>query len=611
MKPIGKTILQILSIICFGFIISALLIIYDSPAKGYELSFYGSVSPIVWTFLVLSILVGIVVIVNQIFTANRKSRWWLIGSVLILSSFVVITIIPPLRGYVTYGTGDILGHAGIIKDMIASGHIQPDNFYPVIHILITFLSEILNINFVAVMNYFPVLYVFLFSLGIYLVSTAIFPNWRQTLIATASGCLLIAWGSISYGTRYGIFPTSLATLTVPLVLFLYLNKRSRPYVVLLFIMLFLFPFYHPFATVMLCVILLGIELSKILHNYLITRKRKQIDVAGIVLHRISILPAIFLFIVFFLWFSERRELSGLVTNFVYFLTGEQTSFQAGQMIDKLVKLNYFNLDGILLGIKMFGDHIIYAFLSIFAIVFVFRTIKKSNEEWIGKVSGIVTCFLVSVVLLFVMLIQNLGFTPFREFGFLSMFSTLLGGLALYNYFIKGKRIRSIWFEIIVVIILSVTGIIGVFHTYNSPYTMRPNDQVTKMQIDGFTYAFQFSDQRSFFPSFTTTSDYRYAEFILGSSAAHLRTDVTGKYWLEGYFISDHFNYRKQQLLGESLDQDEYIVLNTRDVLCYTELWPQIDEFNIDDFAKFDNDRSITKLYSNNEFWVYRVASMKD
>jgi hypothetical protein len=608
----------ICAIASFMLLVAALLlIILESPASGYELSFYGSVSPLIWVFLIISIIGGIIIIVHQAFADNKKSHWWLVGFVVLMLNYFIITIMPALRGYVLYGSGDILSHAGTIQDLVSTGHFEPDNFYPITHILAAQLAQICSIDYIVVMNYAPAVFAFLYMLGLYLLSTAMLQNRGQVLLVTVSGALLIAWGHISLGSRYGLFPTSMALLMVPFILYLYFKhfdtskKMAIEFSVLLILMLVLFPFFHPFATVMLCLTFIIIELSKVLYTRITMDRGVNKGNPISPMHRVSIFPAVLLFIVFFMWMSERQTFAGPIQNVYTYFSGELAASSRGAMMsESLGKLGLAMFDTVILGLKMFGDHAIYAILGIIGAVIIMKSVFSSRDVQSGNLFTFVGCFAICALALLIMLPQNLGFTPMRVLGFISIFSTVLGGFALYELFKKRDRYKAIY-ATVVILIIAFTAVIGVFHTYNSPYTMRPNDQITEMEMRGFYWAFSYSDQDSSFISFTTTSDYRFADAILGRSAAEERRDIQRKPWLEGYFIQDHFNYSQYQTFGESFDKDKYIVITKRDVLCYTELWPQIERFNEGDFAKLETDPSVNKLYSNSEVKAYRVLGLKE
>jgi len=87
---------KVLTIFCFILISLSVFIAYTNPAKGYEPSIYKSTPPLVWIFLIISILGGLTLIVHQVYSKEYESNnFWLFGF-LILIFFVVWSLSPRL-----------------------------------------------------------------------------------------------------------------------------------------------------------------------------------------------------------------------------------------------------------------------------------------------------------------------------------------------------------------------------------------------------------------------------------------------------------------------------------------------------------------------------------
>ena len=59
-------------------------------------------------------------------------------------------------------------------------------------------------------------------------------------------------------------------------------------------------------------------------------------------------------------------------------------------------------------------------------------------------------------------------------------------------------------------------------------------------------------------------------------------------------------------LWKFYSDDKYLLTNKLMKLFYLELWPKINRFNQDDFAKLNNDITVDKIYFNGEFDIYCV-----
>ena len=140
-----ESMTKLLAIVGFGLITIGIFLLYNSPAEGYELSIYSATPVLVWVFLLTSLSIGLLIIIQQAF-ASQRDNFWLIGFFLAALAIFVILIIPPLRGYLSFGSGDSLVHIGIINDLMANAHLGEGNFYPITHILVAMISQIRGIS---------------------------------------------------------------------------------------------------------------------------------------------------------------------------------------------------------------------------------------------------------------------------------------------------------------------------------------------------------------------------------------------------------------------------------------------------------------------------------
>jgi len=594
---------SLISIVCFILIAAALILIHSSPAHGYELSLYSSVSPLVWVFLILSVVGGLTIIANEAFAGDRQSHWWLAGLAVLILAYIVISIIPPLRGYVIYGRGDILTHAGWVKDMLSVGNIATYDYYPVLHTLIAQVSEIFGIDYITVMNYLPSLFALLHVISIYLLSKTVLSNRGQVLMATACGTLLVAWGNITLATRYGCFPTSLSTLIVPLVLFIYFKAKDTrlfQYQVMLIILLVLMPFFHPLCAAMLILFFIIIEISPVLFRSVIGVQRIGQNSFNTVRRRINLVPSFILFVMLFSWISGFIFFTNRLNNFYNFLLGEMGTGKGVVIAGWLSELNLGLGDTVLLFFKLYGDIFIYCILTAIAIMLIIKIYRISPDISLERMLALAACFVVSGFILVLLLLTNI-IGPMRMLGFMSIFSIMLGGFILYEL---GKRKN--FYKAIVISVLAVVAIIGIFHTYNSPYTLQPNDQFTQMDRQGYSWAFHYSDGNTVFTTFGVHSIHRFANVVLGNMETSDRGDITIR-----VDMPDHFNYGQYTTLGESFIKDTYFVITESNRLTFTQIWAEADRYSKSDFDELETDPTVTRLYTNGELEVYQVYATGD
>jgi hypothetical protein len=603
----GRMILKIIAIVSFILLTFTLSIIANSAASGYEISIYTNISPLVWIFLLGSIIGGVTIITYQASRKDCKSNdyFWLVGFlILIISNFIILSLYI-FRGYYIYGHGDVLSHLGMMKDILLSGHISQDNLYPVTHILITQIAEVSEISHVLVAKYLHVFFSILFMLYVYCLSKAIFHNRSYVLLSTAASITLFF--SLF---QTGIYPHLLSMLMLPLFYYLYfktLEERSLEFEILFITLLIMYPFFHPISALIVILSLVVMEFSKVLYFVL---KNKQIIQATRQIRTSHILIS---FITFSLWILSFRQFRYNLQYLVKWLSGEASHIaQMSETVGKLEKLHIHRFDIVELLLKMCGDDLIYIILSLIAVFIIFKKIVRSDDEKLEK------AFMVSIWFLLGSLLSIFSFISFRihdpyrilNLNFSMVVTPLLVGYALSESFRKHEmKLKSIWSYVVIVIIVSLIVLpatIGIFSLYTSPYINQPNSQVTQMEIEGMTWLFNYKDRTiKTIEILSITS--RFADAILGYNWHNERNDISTRS-SEGKnrFIPDHFNYSYHETLGESLVRDNYAIISKYDRVLHLSVWNVIGRFNENDFERLNYDKTVNKLYSNGEFEVYRV-----
>ncbi len=185
-------VIKIIASICFVLLAVAVVIVWNSPATGYESSIYTATPQMVWGFLIFSLVCGISIVVQQIYTKeHEKGSLWIIGLILILLSYTTFLSLWIIRGYALWCPGDPLTHLGRIQNVIASGYIAPGDAYPITYIYLAQISQLLDVNPVVLHKLMPLFFALLYVAGMYLLAKAILPRKGQVILATIAGTTLI------------------------------------------------------------------------------------------------------------------------------------------------------------------------------------------------------------------------------------------------------------------------------------------------------------------------------------------------------------------------------------------------------------------------------------
>src|SRR2546425_13033329 len=112
--------------------INAALVVIISPYSGqYESWVLAPVSPFFWLFYALSIAFSLVAVSKA---EGQPSSVLLAAVSGLITANAVLVAAPSLRGYPYYGGNDFLLHLGYVTDIVKSGGISSEDFYPLSHL---------------------------------------------------------------------------------------------------------------------------------------------------------------------------------------------------------------------------------------------------------------------------------------------------------------------------------------------------------------------------------------------------------------------------------------------------------------------------------------------
>ncbi len=593
-KHLFKIIISVLIIL---FLINVILI-SKNRATGYEDSIYSNISTIVWIFLFLSIICGI----SLMTIFNRRDSYWLAGLAIILLNNMLVLLLPVLKGYVLYGRTDTLTHIGWIKDIVSYGYFEKDNFYPITHVLFSEIALIANIPPTSLFSYMPVLFAMLFMLFIHLLAKAVLNNKEQVLIATASGGTLILW---SYHTQ--LMPNGIADFFFPLVIAIFYlrnTKKSFNYNVLLLILIVLFPFLHPLTTVALIFTFGMFKLS--LRVMEISNKGYKKSFSK--LRQRATVPMLINVIVFVAWMSTFWVWGAKIREISHWLWGEVTTTPINDMANTLNKIGLGGTDVIEIFFKLYGHVFIFIIFSAVASLRIIKEILQNRKYEFKNHFSLVVIFIGFILLFFGLLLVPVG-TLLRELEYPTIISIILGGFGIHE-FIKVKLNKRKYITLLAIsIILIVPMGIGIFNVFDSPYILKPNQQITLADMDGYKWIFDHKNPEIIVNAVMSAQPYRFVDTLGGVKARKNRSDVK-EYAGNETIIPDHFNYTSHTTVGSSYSSDRYILLSEFDKHMYTEVWKVVGRYNNTDFDKISYDPTMEKIYSNGGFDTWIVKSLQ-
>jgi hypothetical protein len=544
-------VIKIIAIICFILIMLSLILIGNTEYTGYEASIYTAIPLLSWVFLIVGIVSGISIVVHQIYAReHERSNLWKIGLLLILLSFTVIISLNILRGYAMWGRGDAPTHLGVILNIISSGHIEGQNFYPAMTIHLAQFSFVCDIAPIVIYNYVPIFFALLYILFMYLLAKSVLPLKGQVILAIIAATASITFLH-SHHTTLQLCPNHLANLFLPLAFFLLIKSSTinttglkMQFSLLFIIMTFLLPVFHPVPANALLLMLLTIVLTaKILGV-----KSKNLSKVDESCPKLKVTALLILFVWGFTWISSFYLWEDMIRNL--------------------------------------------------------HTLASSLYGPIG----------IFILITAALYISNLIAGPLRIFEYAIMLSAIFVGFTLYHIIQKAQHssnhsrylLKPKLYVSLVLLILILVSISGVLRFYPSSYVLVPNSYITQTEIEGMEWCFDNKDNNIGITSLCIPVQ-RFVDFLVPPEREPFRyTPIKSSEVRPPW----HFGYAENTTLGESYTGDNYMVLSEMDRTIYKEVFPKMAElrFCSSDFEKLEHDPSVDKLYNNGGLDVWYIHS---
>ena len=611
----GNVAIKIIAIICFILIMLSLILIRNTENSGYEASIYTAIPLLSWIFLIIGIVSGISIVVHQIYiNKHERSNLWKIGLLLILLSFTVIISLPILRGYAMWGRGDAPSQLGIILNIISSGHIEKQNFYPAMSIHLAQFSFICDIAPVVIYNYMPIFFALLYILFMYLLARSVLPLKGQVILATIAATISVTFLH-SHHCTLQLCPNHLANLFLPLAFFLLIKSLTinttglkMQFSLLLIIMTFLLPVFHPVPANALLLMLLTIVLAaKILGV-----KSKNLSKIDESCPKLKVTLLLILFVWGLTWISSFYVWEGMIRN-LHTLATEGAPTHLASLLENIQYAQAYEYNPLEQFLKVYGCQLIYIILTLVSIPIVLKRMPADKSiTSLGSLYGPIGIFILVTAALY---LSNLVASPLRIFAYAIMLSAIFVGFTLYHIIQKAQHssnhsrylLKQKLYVSLVLLILILVSISGGLRFYPSSYILVANSQITQTEIEGMDWCFDNKDN-----NIGTTSLFisvqRFVDFLVPlAERAPLRyTPINSS----EVMLPLHFGYAENTTLGESYTGDNYMVLSEIDRTIYKEVFPRMAElrFCSSDFEKLEHDPSVDKLYNNGGLDVWYIHS---
>ena len=558
------------------------VLVSTPPAVGYELSIYNAYPLGFWVAFLALYLFNILLIFLV-----RDKRASLIALVGILISTIILALLPLQRDYFSISGGDSLSHLTYVNNLISEGKLglSPGytDPYPLPHLLTGGLV-LVGLSSSDVIQIVPILYYVWYIVFLYLLARQLFKD--SQLITTLMLLALLPILSIHL-----YYPSLFFLYLLPSLLYFMLKRWWVPAVV----MAIALPFSHPASSLYLLTILL---------------------IAGIIYHAQGhhlnskaywAISGIFL-VTWVVWlFVLKPQLVSVATTTPAIILGLSDDSPPSQFRDimrgiALANMNFGEL--FLLYIKRYGQlHLIMGLGIIGSATMLYRWATHKAKEYSGILAVQILCLLYSGAYL-----ASFFTSPTIILNRVSPYALVLAILPasiLIHKLIKTHRV----YIVLIVMLLFSTNYFAVFTQYNSLFNRHPPQQITMSEVDAIRWLLD-NKEAGIEVYDLLRKQRRMAAYILG----HEYTKNKNTDDLDAAGLPFHFGYDEYETLGEALGKDGYLLTNEKNIDISTKMYPEYEDiwaYHPDDYAKLENDASLSLVYKDNGIRVYRVRGREE
>jgi len=586
----SRTDTRWLAAVGFGLLLALTVILSQTPdATTYEISIYDAYPWYFWAIACVALFLGNVVIVRS---AAEETADWMYGLLLVGTVVGVLVFLPYFRGYTVFGRADVLSHVGYIRDIQETGAIGGRNIYPNFHLLVLSLAYVVGVDpSTVIMGVAGIGSLFSIVSFLALVSTVF--DRRRALLSLPFATVLVAVQSVPY-----VF----STLLVPFVLYLFVKeRRTRSLYVraALATTLFATVIYHPITTLFLLLIFGVYGATQLLYD------RNLLGADGRAVGRsVGAMPlsqlVVAVFAVWYLDFTAIVERFGIVLeNLAAPGGGGSPASTYGSTLSEYTPAL---VDLLRIALVRYGQSAILPTIGgLCSLSFAVSVIWR-RSGWDVSRSSFVSLFALftglSTLFFVVDLIVGFG----RPLLYAELFGALLAGSLFYALASGTESRRTMHAALYVTVALLV--VFSTFGLYASPYSVDENQQVTRAELEGAEWYLENRNGYIRLSEFGTDV-HRYRDAIYGRESYGSQRVVTS----DTAEIPPHFGYTERETLGAGYEDDRYMVLTRAGRIFYPNLYPdyrQYWKYEQSDFQRLDRDESVTQVYDNGEYDIYRV-----
>lgn len=581
---IDQRILSILISIAFIVISWNLVLLITQQPTGYVIDIYSTLPGYFFPSLVACFLIGSIVVLGGNFR-NRN-----LGILLLIFTQLTILIIPFMLGYHSMDRYDDMSYTGEFAQIANSGNIAGWDIYPsslIFGAAITIISG-LAVNQSAFI--IPILFSFIFTLGIILCSRIVTSHRIYSDIVILSAFILYLGPYNFYDTPNALFFAFLPLFIY--VIFRYVKERTITNTILLLIMTILMPFTHPFVFFFAFTFILAL----IILNPLLKR------FSGVDYRKLAH-PLLIMIVGFLSWFIYCYALLEDFRRSYVEYTLKATQSVLGATTGKLSVANFDIQELSKLFLIYYGRYIIPLIVVAVILVYLFWKKERTPIDVKKKLYFLLTLYLIDLFVEATIFlnpfithepdrITNLNFTIYAQIP--------LFAYTLFILFGSNKNLKkAVTGFAIIILIISTTWALSLYGAFDSPNTFEPNEAMTYNEIVGMKWL--YAERNTLNTSSTSGQLVRFHDLLDDHGSDN---DIV---------IPDHFGYNNTKLDFSELilknGQQTNLVVTTFDKLLYQKVpgYSYVGRYTKYDFVRLACDPSVEKLYNGLNIEMYHSS----
>ncbi len=598
-------------------IVAALLLAWNTPTTGYEISIYRSTPILFWILYGYSVCVSVILLLQIISKKIESPMLTKLVFLLIFINGIVLTALHTIRGYFLFNVmGDVGSHIGILNKLVSSGII--DSQYPSMYIetATSHLLTNLNINYLIQVN--SIIFYVILVCGVYLLAREVCTSKSEVYLVT----LLVSFypfGSASYMASSSLamyVPYLQALFIIPLFMYLVfklINQEKNIRIILICAALLSISilFYHLLISVFLAIFLLCVMIQHIIVSMKRNRENRSIKPL-ISLLSVSVLS-------FALWTIITSLMNIPVLSFYNLLFADTSDAIRLQKTETLTSSvfsgNYGSLEIIDILMKQVGIVAILFIVCLLSIPYIWRKIYY-DKSYKNLVSLSLFAVLMSGFAVFPLLTSSVSYEMGRPMFLIVLVGLLYAGIFFSRCSICIFRDHSIYKKIltmmgiVLVIALICLSIISVYASYDTHQSSR---QTTYGLVDGMDHYLTYHNPNLDTVQVGFFTPSRFAQALYSSTyVRHEAYDYTYKSIEYLDSVSDHFNYSlSHKSMGMEYHSITYMTVLQSTLDIYNQR--RLDNsshpisFENEDIIQLENDQAVNKIYVNPEIAYYVIS----